>query len=163
MPPANSALVRTWHSGPMRCESWEVSTAAGVGTATCGGEDLAMLLEMLMAGRTLGYEPSAIVHHSHRRGLIEDLESELRGYGIGFSAMMLARRGVSPSHSGVPRRSAPRTAGYGQAGLSEALEAEFRVPSGVARAELRGMFQGPAAYVRGYETTRHGPDESTTG
>ncbi len=63
--------------------------ALGVGTSTCGGEDLAMLLELLMSGRLLGYEPAAIVHHTHRRTL-EDLEIQLRGYGIGFSAMMLS-------------------------------------------------------------------------
>ena len=45
--------------------------ALGTGTPTRGGEDLAILLELLRAGHQLGYEPSAIVHHTHRATLAE--------------------------------------------------------------------------------------------
>jgi GT2 family glycosyltransferase len=122
--------------------------ALGVGTATCGGEDLAMLLELLLDGRLLGYEPSAIVHHTHRRTL-EDLEVQLRGYGVGFSAMMLS----------LILRDSRRLRGF-VAALPHGLRAMSRsdstkksrrnedYPKELSRAELRGMLTGPAAYLR---------------
>ena len=40
--------------------------ALGTGTPTRGGEDLAILVELLAGGHRLAYEPAAIVHHTHR-------------------------------------------------------------------------------------------------
>ena len=45
--------------------------ALGVGTPACGGEDLAMLIELLTAGHQLAYEPDAIIRHTHRATLAE--------------------------------------------------------------------------------------------
>jgi glycosyltransferase involved in cell wall biosynthesis len=122
--------------------------ALGVGTATCGGEDLAMLLELLLAGRSLGYEPSAIVHHTHRR-TIKDLEIQLRGYGVGFSAMVFS----------LVLRDFRRLRGFAVAlprGLRAMLNPDSTKRSGrnddypkqLSRAELRGMLTGPGAYLR---------------
>ena len=122
--------------------------ALGVGTSTCGGEDLAMLLELLMSDRSLGYEPSAIVHHTHRRTL-EDLEVQLRGYGIGFSAMMLSLVWRKPRRlrgfaaavpQGLRAMTKPDSANRSR------RTADY--PKRLARAELRGMLAGPVAYLR---------------
>ena len=41
--------------------------ALGAGTSTLAGEDTAALSALLLAGGTIVYQPSAIVHHRHRR------------------------------------------------------------------------------------------------
>ena len=68
--------------------------ALGTGTATLAGEDTAAFSALLLAGGTLVYQPSAIVHHRHRRDYAA-LERVMVGYGRGLSAYyasMLARR-----------------------------------------------------------------------
>jgi cellulose synthase/poly-beta-1,6-N-acetylglucosamine synthase-like glycosyltransferase len=136
--------------------------ALGVGTATCGGEDLAMLLQLLLAGRVLGYEPSAIVHHTHRRTL-EDLEVQLQGYGVGFSAMVLSLILRDPRRMRAFAAALPR-------GLRAMMNPESTKRSGrdtdypkvLSRAELRGMLAGPAAYLRERRVGRriHGKPET---
>jgi GT2 family glycosyltransferase len=122
--------------------------ALGTGTATHGGEDLAALVELLSAGRRLGYEPSAIVHHTHRATLPE-LERQIHGYGVGFTAMLTAIALRNPRHL---------------AGLAAVIPAWLRslrdpsspkrvhrtddYPSGLGALELRGMLEGPFAYLR---------------
>jgi GT2 family glycosyltransferase len=122
--------------------------ALGVGTPTHGGEDLAMLMELIAAGHRVAYEPSAIVHHTHRATLA-DLERQIHGYGVGFTAMLTAIAMRDPRHV---------------AGLAAVLPAWLRslrspaspkqshrsddYPSGLGRVELRGMLAGPPAYLR---------------
>ena len=68
--------------------------ALGAGTVTCGGEDTAALSTVLLAGGTIVYQPTAIVHHYHRKDY-GALRSHLRGYGRGltsFYASMLVHR-----------------------------------------------------------------------
>lgn len=59
--------------------------ALGTGTATLAGEDTAALSALLLAGGTIVYQPSAIVHHRHRRDRAA-LERVMLGYGRGLSA-----------------------------------------------------------------------------
>ena len=122
--------------------------ALGTGTPTHGGEDLAMLIELIAAGHRVAYEPSAIVHHTHRATL-EDLERQIHGYGVGFTAMLTAIALRDPRHV---------------AGLAAVLPAWARslrnpaspkrnhrsdeYPAGLGRVELRGMLAGPLAYLR---------------
>lgn len=68
--------------------------ALGTGTATLAGEDTAAFSALLLAGGTLVYQPSAIVHHRHRRDYAA-LERVMVGYGRGLSAYyasMVARQ-----------------------------------------------------------------------
>jgi GT2 family glycosyltransferase len=122
--------------------------ALGTGTPTHGGEDLAMLVELIAAGHRVGYEPSAIVHHTHRATL-EDLERQIRGYGVGFTAMLTAVALRHPRHvlgvvAVVPRwvRSLRDPASAKHNRRSDAY------PEGLGRLELRGMLAGPSAYLR---------------
>ena len=122
--------------------------ALGVGTPTRGGEDLAMFVELLMAGHQLGYEPGAIVEHQHR-ATMGDLDRQIYGYGLGFTAMLTAVTVRDPWHL------------LGLAAIVPAWLKSLRVessaksvnraddyPPALARAEFRGMAAGPIAYLR---------------
>lgn len=122
--------------------------ALGTGTPTRGGEDLAILLELLRAGHRLAYEPGAIVHHTHR-ATMDDLERQIHGYGLGFTAMLTAIALRDPGHfaglaSVVPAwlRSLRDPRSAKRANRSE------QYPGELGTAELRGMLAGPAAYLR---------------
>ncbi len=122
--------------------------ALGVGTLTRGGEDLAMFVELLTAGHQIAYEPTAIIEHQHR-ATMDDLDRQIYGYGLGFTAMLTAVTFRDPRHV------------LGLAGIVPAwlrsLRAESSAksvnraddyPPALARAELRGMAAGPIAYLR---------------
>ena len=128
--------------------------ALGVGTPSHGGEDIAMLIEMLTAGERLVCDPNAVVHHSHRATLAE-LEQQLRGYGTGCIAMLTAITLRDPWHAlGVAAivpawlrslhdpssaRNAHRTQDY---------------PAALARADLAGKLSGPFAYMHSRRVQR---------
>jgi len=122
--------------------------ALGVGTPTRGGEDLAMFVELLTAGHQLGYEPTAIIEHQHR-ATMADLDRQIYGYGLGFTAMLTAVALRDPWH-------ALGLAGVGPAWLRSLREQSSAksvnraddYPPGLARAEFRGMAAGPLAYLR---------------
>ncbi|HUA48875.1 MAG TPA: glycosyltransferase family 2 protein [Solirubrobacteraceae bacterium] len=68
--------------------------ALGAGTSTLAGEDTAALSALLLAGGTIVYQPSAIVHHRHRRDYAA-LQRVMLGYGRGlgaYYASMVAHR-----------------------------------------------------------------------
>jgi len=122
--------------------------ALGVGTPTLGGEDLAMFVELLTAGHQIGYEPTAIIEHQHR-ATMADLDRQIYGYGLGFTAMLTAVAFRDPWHL------------IGLAGIVPAWLKSLRAqssaksvnraddyPPGLARAEFRGMAAGPLAYLR---------------
>ncbi len=122
--------------------------ALGTGTPTRGGEDLAILVELLAGGHRLAYEPAAIVHHTHR-ATIADLERQIHGYGVGFTAMLTAIALRDPRHflglaSVIPAwlRSLRDPASAKRANRTS----DF--PTDLGRTELRGMLAGPAAYLR---------------
>lgn len=62
-------------------------TAFGVGTRTGGAEDLDMFTRIILDGRTLVMQPSALVWHRHRDDLAA-LRVQARGYGIGLGAWL---------------------------------------------------------------------------
>lgn len=61
--------------------------ALGAGTRTRGGEDLDIFVRVLLSGRAVAYEPSAIVWH-HHRGDRRALLKQMFGYGTGLSAFV---------------------------------------------------------------------------
>lgn len=71
--------------------------ALGTGTPSRGGEDLAALISLAWRGHPFGYEPAAVVHHRHRRGY-DELLHQLRGNGIGFTAMLTSLVLSDPRH-----------------------------------------------------------------
>ena len=122
--------------------------ALGVGTPACGGEDLAMLIELLTAGHQLAYEPGAIIRHSHRATLAE-LERQIHGYGVGFTAMLTAVTLRDPRHAiGLAAVIPSWLRSLHDASSAKNVHRQQDYPQALARAELRGLLKGPFAYLR---------------
>jgi GT2 family glycosyltransferase len=122
--------------------------ALGVGTPTRGGEDLAMFVELLTAGHQLGYEPAAVIEHQHR-ATMDELDRQIYGYGLGFTAMLTAVAMRDPWHllglaAIVPAWLRSLRAESSAKSVNRAED----YPPDLARAELRGMAAGPIAYLR---------------
>lgn len=122
--------------------------ALGVGTPTCGGEDLAMLLNILATGNRIGYEPSAIVQHSHRE-TFPDLEGQIYGYGVGFTAMLTAITLRNPWNAlGLAKIIPTWLLSLRDPSSAKNVNRTQDYPRALARAELLGMLRGPFAYLR---------------
>lgn len=122
--------------------------ALGVGTPACSGEDTAMFLELLAAGNRLAFEPGAIVQHSHRATL-EELERQIHGYGIGFTAMLTALALRNPRHVlGLASVLPAWLRSLHDPASGKNLNRTTDYPRALVRAELRGMVAGPLAYLR---------------
>jgi GT2 family glycosyltransferase len=61
--------------------------ALGTGTATLGGDDLAVFFEIIIRGYKLVYEPAAMAYHRHRREYA-GLRRQIYGYGVGLTAYL---------------------------------------------------------------------------
>jgi hypothetical protein len=148
---ANMAFRTSWlraHGG--------FDTRLGLGTATKGGEDLSAFIAVLWSGHSIGFEPRAVVSHTHRRDY-PDLRSQIHSYGLGFSGMLTSLVVEDPSHLVSMTARLPVAA----LALAKSYLSKFRghrsgdagpesatFPSELARLELLGMLQGPAAYFR---------------
>lgn len=128
--------------------------ALGAGTETCGGEDLLILLQILLCGGRLVNDPAIFVHHLHRRDL-PALERQIRGYGTGMTATLAALIAADPRHllglaAVVPLwlRSMLRPH------TGKRAKQAFGYPSRLVALELRGMLSGPLAYVRSRRSQR---------
>jgi cellulose synthase/poly-beta-1,6-N-acetylglucosamine synthase-like glycosyltransferase len=128
--------------------------ALGTGTPTRGGEDLAILLELLSAGERLGYEPSAIVHHTHR-ATIEELQRQMYGYGAGFTAMLTAIGLRDPRHfAGLAAVVPAWLRSLRDPASAKQVNRDEEYPRDLSRLELRGMIAGPFAYLRARRAQR---------
>jgi hypothetical protein len=134
----------------------------GPGMPTCGGEETYLLADLVWKGHSVGFEPAALVHHTHRRDP-ESLRRQVEGYGVGFGATMLAfvvndARHVGAMLATVPRAVRAMGATYaaklrGTGATASAAGPTFDGPS-LARLELAGIVRGPAAYVRSRRMVR---------
>ena len=132
-------------------------TALGAGTPTAGGEDLDMFLRVILAGRAIAYEPSAVIWHMHRSGS-EALARQVYGYGLGLTAY-LAKRFLDPSTRWQVLKGVPMGTRHMIHLLYRARRAQPSVPQSPANAgyrhtELRGMIAGPLAYWRSRRSER---------
>lgn len=122
--------------------------ALGVGTATRGGEDLAMQIELLTAGHQVGYEPAAIVQHAHR-ATYQELERQIYGYGLGFTAMLTAITLRHPRHlAGLAMVLLAWLRSLRDPQSARRINRSAGYPPELARAELRGMVTGPFRYLK---------------
>jgi hypothetical protein len=126
----------------------------GTGTPARGGEDLAIFVELLVAGGTMAFEPGAVVRHTHRRTRDQFLH-QVTGYGTGLTAMYTAIIARNPRHlAGILRRI--------PAGLRLLCRPrEHRSPSRASSYPRRttlyqmlGMAYGPLAYARSVVRTQ---------
>ena len=122
--------------------------ALGVRTLSQGGEDQAAMLDVVLDGWRLVYNPAAIVWHPDPKD-VGDVLRKLNSYGVGLTALLTRT---------IVRR--PRSAIDIVARLPKALAYFFAAGSGRNRrhspgyprravwsAELRGMAWGPVAYA----------------
>ncbi len=124
--------------------------ALGAGTIARGGEDLVMFARLAWRGYGVGFEPAAIVYHTHRREEAA-LERQIEGYGVGYGALLTALVLEDPRHLGRMLGTAGRAIRVMSAGYRDKLDADRQPDSRtreLARLELRGMARGPLVYLR---------------
>jgi hypothetical protein len=122
--------------------------ALGPGQPTRNGEELAVLAQLVWAGHSVGFEPAALVRHTHRAD-DESLRRQIQGYGLGYAAMITSLPFRDPRHIGamlgtVPQAVRSMTRDYRRK-LDEAPGNERNRE--LARIELRAMARGPLVYV----------------
>jgi GT2 family glycosyltransferase len=127
--------------------------ALGTGTTARGGEDLDVFVRVIQSGRSLAYEPRAMVWHRHPA---DERRLRLRAfdYGTALGAMLtkqlaagprrrrivsLAPQGVRYFLSPTSRKNAGRTGGF---------------PRALVALELAGVLWGPLAYLVSVLRTR---------
>jgi hypothetical protein len=121
--------------------------ALGPGTPTNGGEELAVFAQLVWRGHSLGFEPAALVRHSHRR---EDdaLRLQVEAWGRGFTAMLWALVLQDPGHISHIAAVVPTWLRWLRTSDSAKRPTGPARPRELVRAELAGMARGPIAYAR---------------
>jgi glycosyltransferase involved in cell wall biosynthesis len=122
--------------------------ALGAGTLAPAAEDIEIFFRLINQGYTLAYEPSALLHHYHRRDYAA-LKRQLSAYGIGFTAYLTRIILEDPKHLGSMLRQTPYALRYlfgSQSPRNQHKQPTF--PGELTRIELFGMLYGPLAYLR---------------
>ena len=121
----------------------------GPGTPALGGEDLAAYFEVLAGGYRIVYEPSAIVHHWHRREY-EALRKQMYAYGSGLTAHLTKVLLDKPTRVvDFALRVATGLAYALRSDSSIVSEPSALYPSELTGLERRGLLNGPLGYLRG--------------
>lgn len=128
--------------------------ALGAGTPALGGEDTAALTALLLAGGTIVYQPTAVVHHRHRTDY-PALRALMAGYGRGLGAYYASMLMRQPE-CGRELLRLVRQAARGQISRRErrlgGLDQDF--PRDLLRANRVGVLQGPFMYALGRRRAR---------
>lgn len=119
----------------------------GPATLTLGGEDIDLMLRMILRGRTLLYAPAAIVHHCARREY-RQLHKQIQGYGSGLAACLFKAAVSHPRQTLDFMRKLPH-------GLLFAFNPwsthhtgkQSGYPVALTLLEMWGFFYGPVAYL----------------
>jgi len=129
-------------------------TTLGTGTPAKGGEDLASFIRLICGGGTVGFEPTAVVRHSHRRSE-KEFFAQVRSYGTGLTAMYTSLVVQDPRTILELLRRVP--AGVRLLATPGNGRAPSDTPSYPRRAiawQLAGMALGPLAYARSWARAR---------
>lgn len=129
--------------------------ALGAGSRTKGGEDLDMFLRVLLAGRAIAYEPSAIVWHHHRADP-DGLLRQMFGYGSGLAAFLTKCVSHRDTRVDVLRRVIPGVARlFAIKSKTDArLAGRTAAPPGALRREVAGYVCGPVLYFQALRSVR---------
>jgi len=122
--------------------------ALGPGTASMSNEDTRVFTDLLCSGGTVVYQPTAVTRHFHRRS-VEELRTQMRGYGVGLTAFYASVVLDHPRCLPALIRLVPTAYRdmFGHDGLqSSGLPSDF--PADLLQAKRRGMFIGPMSYLR---------------
>lgn len=120
----------------------------GGGTPSMAGEDVDLYLRVLFKGYTAVYEPSALLHHFHRRRYAA-LRKQAFGYGSGTTAFATKMLLDEPERWRDLLRKAPRLL-YSMlhAGSAKNSGKSPQFPRELTRLELRGMLYGPFGFLK---------------
>jgi glycosyltransferase involved in cell wall biosynthesis len=119
----------------------------GAGTPVQASEDTAAFFDVMMAGQTIVYQPSAIMRHYHRRDL-PSLQAQLRGYGLGLTAFYLRSLRKHPKLVLEFLGLVPRALGYMFSPKSERQATMKTFPKELSQLQRSAMLAGFAAYVK---------------
>jgi len=120
----------------------------GNGTAARAGEDIEVFLRLLRAGHSLGYQPSALAWHLHRRD-IADLRNLITDYGRGLSAALTRTVLTDPAAAIEIARRLPGGVRYLLAPNSpKNAHHDEGYPIALRVRELYGLAHGPVGYLR---------------
>ncbi|HJQ47586.1 MAG TPA: glycosyltransferase [Amycolatopsis sp.] len=151
--------------GPGSCTTWRRTTfdrlggfepLLGAGSPAMAGEDLDLFVRLARMDGTVVFTPHAVARHTHRADWLE-LREQMRGYGVGLSAMLLLSVLRRPATVFSILRRLPR--GVARIG---ARTPELPLSDRAARSRLRqlrrdelcGMLTGPAALVVAWRRQR---------
>lgn len=137
--------------------------ALGTATVTLAGEDLELMLRILIGGNRVVYEPAAIVRHEHQREY-EQLRKRVWGYGVGLTACLTKAAIDNPRLLPMLARRLPgglRYALSSGSGKNENKQEDY--PAELTRLELRGLAYGPLAYLRSRRQVRRAPGRARNG
>jgi glycosyltransferase involved in cell wall biosynthesis len=121
----------------------------GPATPAFGAEDLDLFLAVILGGRQIAYQPSAVVRHAHR-GEFAELYWQVFTYSAGLTAL-LTKRALSDRHiAGDMARRVPRLL---PAAFLKSHRSGAEVGVGEYLPQLRwleraGYLYGPIAYLR---------------
>ncbi len=155
LPPFGTGANMTFRAGVIeRIGGWD--TALGAGTPAMGSEDTLAFTQVLLAGGTIVYQPTAVTHHYHRRDL-EGLHKQMVGYGAGLTAaytsLLLKRPGLLWPLLRLAPGALRDLTGKDSLRVST-LREDF--PRELLAANRKGMLAGPWAYLKGRRAARSG-------
>jgi len=119
----------------------------GPGTPTFGGEDINTLRQVVTAGHTLVYEPTALMWHFHRRSL-RALRKQMYRYGVGFSALVTKWIIESETRKPVLTRIPTGVAHVFKPTSTKNEKRTKDYPRVLTILEILGLAMGPFAYLR---------------
>jgi glycosyltransferase involved in cell wall biosynthesis len=119
-------------------------TTLGPGTPALGGEENTAFLDVLMAGQTVVYQPSALVRQYHPRDVV-GLHLHLQGEGVGLGAFYSRSLRKYPRLAPLFARLVPKILGSVFASKRSVTKT---VPKTLMTAKRQGFFQGFVVYAR---------------
>jgi GT2 family glycosyltransferase len=111
------------------------------------GEDIDVLLRLVLAGHTLVYEPAAIMWHTHRRE-VRALRRTMYRYGVGLGAVLAKCLATDGTARRELLKRLPRGIAYAMLPRSQKNSGkQAGYPALLTALELCGMALGPAYYA----------------
>jgi GT2 family glycosyltransferase len=125
----------------------------GAGTPAMGGEDLDLLIRLILDGHAVRYEPRALLWHDHP-ATMERLTTQVRSYGVGLAAMA-AKHLTCGDERAYLLRQAPSVFRYLLSPASRKNEQKGpEFPRELVVRERLGMVEGPLALARSRREAR---------
>jgi GT2 family glycosyltransferase len=136
-------------------QSGGFDASLGAGSKSMGGEETKVFTDLLLAGGTMIYQPTAVTHHFHRQS-IEELKRQMYGYGAGLTAfytsLVLTRPKSIWGFVGL-LPSAYRDFLGSDSLRSGNLPDDF--PKQLLKINRKGLISGPFLYLRARSEARH--------